>query len=207
MKKSQARLNAIANGQTVYVPENPCARGHKLRSVSGVCVECRRLREKARYYADPEKTKAIVSKKYQKHAEKLKAKRRLAYENNKEQEKLVAKKRSAEWRKNNPNHVGTKISKIQWKIKNPHKVRAETVKRRVAKISRTPSWLTDEDHWMIEQAYDLARQRSMLFGFAWHVDHVLPLQGKFVCGLHVPENLQVIPWFDNVKKANRYLPA
>lgn len=35
----------------------------------------------------------------------------------------------------------------------------------------------------------------------------LPLQGKNVSGLHVPYNLQVIPWIQNVSKANKYLPA
>jgi len=53
MKKSQARVRAVLEGQTVYVPESPCRRGHMLRNVSGACVECRRMREKARYHADP----------------------------------------------------------------------------------------------------------------------------------------------------------
>jgi len=51
----------------------------------------------------------------------------------------------------------------------------------------------------------LAALRTKLFGFSWHVDHVLPLQGKKVSGLHVPSNLQVIPWADNVSKSNKFL--
>lgn len=85
--------------------------------------------------------------------------------------------------------------------------RAHDAKRHAAKLNRTPPWLTADDLWMIEQAYDLAALRTKLFGFSWHVDHVLPLQGKRVSGLHVPTNLQVIPWRDNVSKANSYLPA
>lgn len=86
-------------------------------------------------------------------------------------------------------------------------VRANDAKRHAAKIQRIPAWLTKDDFWMIEQAYELAVLRTQLFGFAWHVDHVIPLQGKLVSGLHVPSNLQVIPWRDNVAKANKYLPA
>lgn len=89
----------------------------------------------------------------------------------------------------------------------PHgkaKTCANDAKRHTAKMHRTPAWLTVDDFWMLEQAYELAALRTKLFGFSWHVDHILPLQGKKVSGLHVPNNLQVIPWVDNVKKANRF---
>ena len=77
----------------------------------------------------------------------------------------------------------------------------------MSKLHRTPAWLTDDDHWMIRQAYDLAALRTRMFGFAWHVDHVIPLQGKYVSGLHTPLNLQVIPAAANIAKANRFAPA
>ena len=163
--------------------------------------------ERVRYHADPKKTKARVKAKYLKHAEKLKAKRRAMYAINREKEKEVAKIRSAEWRLKNPQHQGAKEAKIKWKQENPGKVRADTVKRRTAKINRTPAWLSFDDYWIIEQAYELAALRTKLFGFAWHVDHIIPLQGKYVSGLHVPINLQVIPGIDNVRKANTYLTA
>jgi 5-methylcytosine-specific restriction endonuclease McrA len=41
-------------------------------------------------------------------------------------------------------------------------------------------------------------------GVQWHVDHIIPLQGKNVSGLHVPENLQVIQGSLNIKKGNRF---
>lgn len=84
---------------------------------------------------------------------------------------------------------------------------ASHTKRRTAKLQRTPAWLTVDDFWMIEQAYELAALRTKMFGFSWHVDHIIPLQGKFVSGLHVPTNVRVIPGIENVKKANRYAPA
>jgi hypothetical protein len=208
MKKSMARVTAAEMRQATYVPESPCARGHLLRSTSGgSCIECRRESEKARYYKAPEQTKARTIKKYRTNADAIRTRRREAYAANPDKEKAVARTRSAEWRAKNPQHEGTKIAKARYKAANPGKVRADTVKRRTAKMHRTPAWLTADDLWMIEQAYELAALRTKLFGFSWHVDHVLPLQGRKVSGLHVPNNLQVIPWNDNVSKSNKFIPV
>lgn len=77
-------------------------------------------------------------------------------------------------------------------------------KRQAAKLQRTPKWLAENDFWMMQEAYHLAELRTKLFNFTWHVDHIIPLRGKLVSGLHTPYNLQVIPGKDNVSKANRY---
>ena len=87
---------------------------------------------------------------------------------------------------------------------NRAKINAKLSKRYAAKRSRTPVWLSKEDVWLIEQAYEIAQLRSQVFGFQWHVDHVMPLQGKLVSGLHVPHNLQVIPAWDNRSKSNKF---
>ena len=78
-----------------------------------------------------------------------------------------------------------------------------TAKRRAARIQRTANWLSEDDLWIIKEIYALAAARTKLHGFTWHVDHIIPLQGKLVSGLHIPGNLQVIPWIDNIKKHNR----
>jgi hypothetical protein len=93
--------------------------------------------------------------------------------------------------------------KAAWRRNNSGKVLALTRKRQLAKIQRTPAWLTADDFWMVSQAYELAAMRTKLFGFPWHVDHILPLQGSTVSGLHVPNNLQVIPGAENSRKGNR----
>jgi hypothetical protein len=99
-------------------------------------------------------------------------------------------------------HKDRALSKA-WRQKNKSRVLAWTRQRQLAKMQRTPAWLTDDDLWIIEQAYELAALRKKMFGFAWHVDHILPLRGKTVSGLHVPTNLQVIPGIENSKKSNR----
>ena len=72
------------------------------------------------------------------------------------------------------------------------------------KAKRVPAWLTPDDHWIIKEIYSLAALRTQMLGFEWQVDHVIPLQGKTVSGLHVPTNLQVIPMEENCRKGNRF---
>ena len=68
----------------------------------------------------------------------------------------------------------------------------------------TPAWVGKEELWLITEIYELAALRTKLFGFGWHVDHIIPLQGKLVSGLHVPENMRVIPAIENIKKKNKF---
>jgi hypothetical protein len=95
------------------------------------------------------------------------------------------------------------LARKKWSKANPGEDKAAKAKNHAARIKRIPTWLSEDDEWMIAQAYELAALRTKLFGFSWHVDHVIPLNGKKVSGLHVPTNLQVIPWRDNLRKGNR----
>jgi hypothetical protein len=115
-------------------------------------------------------------------------------------EKTTAKK--AKWRQENKQKHNA-INRI-WNSKNKHIKAALQAKRKAAQLQRTPKWLTDTDLWIIEEAYHFAQLRTNLFSFPWHVDHIIPLQGKNVSGLHVPSNLRVIPGSENVKKSNKY---
>lgn len=91
-----------------------------------------------------------------------------------------------------------------WFAQNSDKRAAYEAKRRASIIQRTPNWLTDDDFWMIEQAFEIAKIRTDMFGFDWHVDHEIPLQGKRVSGLHTPLNLKVIEGSENCKKNARF---
>ncbi len=90
------------------------------------------------------------------------------------------------------------------KRENRAKHTADTAKYRADKDKRTPNWLTEFDHIHIKALYQLAAMRTRESGFPWHVDHVIPLRGKNVSGLHTPSNMRVIPGEENVRKNNVY---
>ena len=79
--------------------------------------------------------------------------------------------------------------------------RANKGKRRAAELCRAPAWADLEK---IRLIYANARVMTEMLGEPWHVDHIIPLQGKFVSGLHVPENLQILPGVENIRKSNRF---
>ena len=81
---------------------------------------------------------------------------------------------------------------------------ARARKRQANKINRTPKWLTKIDFERMQNEYKLASILTKLTGTQWHVDHIIPLQGKLVSGLHVPYNIQVISAAENASKSNKY---
>lgn len=76
--------------------------------------------------------------------------------------------------------------------------------RRAKKLKATPSWLTKKQKDNISFYYEVARLFSQLFGVKMEVDHVIPLKGKIISGLHVPENLQLMVKEANRQKNNRF---
>lgn len=106
------------------------------------------------------------------------------------------------WRNNNEQHVKD-VSK-QWRQSNKGCVAAHAAKRRNSKLLRTPKWLSKEQLNQIDIEYKLAAWCTKVMGEIYHVDHIVPLRGSKVSGLHVPWNLQVIKAKENLSKGNKY---
>ena len=88
----------------------------------------------------------------------------------------------------------------EWRTKNKPLKNAHNAKRRAARLNRTPPWAALD---RIEEMYELAQLATEVSGEAYHVDHIVPLQGTHVSGLHIHENLQVIPAIENLRKGNK----
>ena len=81
--------------------------------------------------------------------------------------------------------------------------REQRASRRAKQKLATPPWLTDPQKAHIKRTYDLAALMEEITGNKYHVDHIIPLKGENVSGLHVPWNLQVLPADINLQKGNR----
>ena len=92
----------------------------------------------------------------------------------------------------------------EYRKNNPDKFRAYTMKRICSKKKATPEWLTEDQHKVIQEFYAHARDCEIVSGETYHIDHIVPLQGENICGLHVPWNLQVLPADVNMSKSNSF---
>lgn len=158
-----------------------------------------RRREYQRRYLErhPERRKESL-KKYNNKPE-TKAKFAEWVENHRDQ--YDASKR--EWASRNSEYCKNQIK--EYRTRNPGWMPSQCAKRRSRKLNATPGWLTEDDYWWIEEVYHLAAIRTKATGVKWVVDHIIPLQGKRVCGLHVPLNLQIITESENSKKGNKFV--
>ena len=181
----------------------------------GSCKKCFNENGKKHYESNKEHYLSLMREWRNKHKEELRSYMKKYYLENKE----WFNNKGREWRKKNF-HLEQKANKrwreenrerkaatnLAWARKNPEKIGASVARHRAAKLKAMPKWAND---FFIEEAYDLAARRSKLktCGYAkWHVDHIVPLQSKLVCGLHVEHNLQVIPDKANISKNNRWWP-
>jgi hypothetical protein len=92
----------------------------------------------------------------------------------------------------------------EWRKSNPDIVSFQKAKRISDLLNRTPKWLNAGHLFEIECIY---RYRTALnaVGLDYHVDHIVPLRGKLVSGLHTPDNLQILPAKDNIQKSNSFV--
>lgn len=121
---------------------------------------------------------------------------------NREKNRQSNRQSAARSRINNPQKFRDACRR--WRQNHKHKHCANTAARRAAKNMATPIWLTKKQRGEIVQIYLRAAQLTQRDGILYHVDHIVPLRGKNVCGLHVPWNLQAIPATENCRKSNKY---
>ena len=92
----------------------------------------------------------------------------------------------------------------KWRHENPGKINNLTALRRIAKLQATPKNLTKEQKKEIKAFYVEAARLTRETGIKHHVDHILPLQGESITGLHVPWNLQILTESENSRKRNQF---
>ena len=153
---------------------------------------------KAYYEANKEKIKASCTAYYEKNKGKRKAQIKAWQQVNEEKKRAYSKAYYE------ANAEELKAKDRAYSKANRDKKTANENKRYASKLNRTPSWLTKEDLAKIEDIFRMARKRTQVEGIQYHVDHIIPLQGKNISGLHVPSNLQILRATENLSKGNRY---
>lgn len=169
------------------------------------CLKCKATKLKSEFSKHSQKRDGLYT-----YCKTCKAEQdKLSYLKNKEQRLAYIKSWSLE------NVEKTRAYKRKYKATNPDvdrlykqenkaAINSTNAKRRAGTKNRTPLWLTEFDRLKMKCYYQVAAMRSRESGQDWHVDHIIPLQGKNVCGLHVPNNLQIIPAIENMRKNNHY---
>lgn len=84
------------------------------------------------------------------------------------------------------------------------RARYHTGKWRAKQVNALPKWLSREDKDSMRRLYQSAVDSQEMLGIKVHVDHIIPLNGETVCGLHVPWNLQLMCGSENCQKRNKF---
>ena len=165
---------------------------------TSACKKCIGIVDKRWKLANKEKVATARSEYVDRNRAKINAACREWQRNNPEKRREMA----ADWYQRNKARK-RETDKI-WTEENRDKKNYLSSMYRASKKYRTPNWLTEQDLEIIKALYTLAQQLTESTGISHEVDHIIPMNGKDVSGLHCPLNLQVITKETNRKKYNRY---
>lgn len=162
------------------------------------CPECKKQARKHYYEKNKEKEKNLNKNWKQNNKEKVKEHSRIWYKNNKTKAKLDRKK----WYIKNKNKVIERS--IKWSKSHPVERASRVARRRALKKHAMPLWANLNE---IKKIYARCAQLTKTTGVKHEVDHIYPLQNKYMCGLHVETNLQILTGEQNRTKSNRTWPG
>jgi hypothetical protein len=158
-------------------------RKHEYPDYLVTCPECKKISGKKWRDNNKEKVKTIYKKYYEKNKNVKNKKRKEHYLKNKENTLKKCK---------------------EYRLKN--KSRCNSYSRFYQQLKRkaVPSWANIEKiNWFYQEANRLTQETGAIH----HVDHIYPLQSKYMCGLHVETNLQILTKKENLSKGNRQWPG
>ena len=222
-RKVTSQSEARAAGMSRYFSGTPCPAGHVAEryTIDAYCVKCAAAKRAEKYKNDPtyrerisswrknnpektrqhgikhrEKNKASIKLSNKRWAESDKGKQTKKRWEEKNRERLNVKSRE----RNAANPEAARERRKKWKRKNPHIVAAHASIRSERLNKATPTWVDVKE---IEAVFKIRDDITRRKGVQHHVDHYYPTQGKNVCGLNVPWNLQVITAEENLHKNNK----
>jgi hypothetical protein len=204
------RKSARSCGEKWYFTGLQCKHGHVCKRLvsDGSCHQCNLNKQKAKRDANPQKAKARVQAWRENSREKISEYNKRKYYS----DAKFARERSASYKAKHREKVLASLKVWQdenrdarkhYVKNNRHRYRAYAMTRNANKLKATPPWVNWSD---IEAVYQMASKLADETGKPFHVDHIVPLQSKMVCGLHVAANLRVLSASENMSKGNHWWP-
>lgn len=187
---------ARASGSKRYFTGKPCKRGHvaERSTLSKKCSQCHLEDGRARYARNIDRERKRSSEYHAANKQRRVKVRAANYLANRD----AVRKRHAVWMAENKDRWKEYMASI------PERLREYAAQYRAQKLRATPPWLTVDDRAEIAALYAEASRLERETGIPHHVDHIIPLRGDYVCGLHVPSNLQILTKDENLRKSNRW---